>query len=62
MLLLNIYNGRDCNVNFLKCKKYLHKGKKIPIFNVQINEKWELIFNHFSKRIQNHLKVKVKLN
>jgi len=64
MLVLNIYNGRDCNVIFFffKCKNYLRKGEDIPIFNVQIIEKWELIFNHFFKRIQNNFKVKVKLN
>jgi hypothetical protein len=44
----------------LKVLRQLYNGENIIIFNVQINEKCELIFNHFSKNIQNCLKAKVK--
>jgi hypothetical protein len=41
-----------------------YKGEDILIFNSEINEKCELIINHFfsKKNIQNHLMANVKLN
>jgi len=42
-------------------EKYLNKCEDIIILNVNINEKYKLVFNQF-KKIENHLKVKVKFN
>jgi hypothetical protein len=41
-----------------------YKGEDILIFNLEINEKCELIINHFvsKKTSKNHLKANVKLN
>jgi plasmid maintenance system killer protein len=50
----------------LKCFKeeYLYKGEDVTIFNVQINENYELIFNYvFQKKLKSFkCKGKVKLN
>jgi hypothetical protein len=45
-------------------KKNCIEVKTSLSLNVKVNEKCELIINHFQKKIHNHLKVnvKVKLN
>jgi len=40
-------------------EKQLSVGEDIIIYYVQINKKCELIFDHFSKNIQNRLKEKL---
>jgi hypothetical protein len=58
--IMSIWNFYNWIMMLLKVLRQLYKGENIIIFNVQINEKCEFIFNHFSKKIQNRLKAKVK--
>jgi hypothetical protein len=58
--IMSIWKFYNWIMMLLKVLRQLYKGENIIIFNVQINEKCEFIFNHFIKKTQNLFNARVK--